>query len=299
MQINSNINNSYALFKPTLRNSLGILFLTFFVMMIVVSFMQLAVSKIITDPRNSFIISSALQAVLMFIFPSFLTAYLCNPSPLQYLGLKNKVYPAEFIGVIIVFVIATPALNVIIDWNANISFPENAYWLEKNFREWEDNAAAITQMVLGDTSIWGLISGILFVGCLTGLAEEMFFRGGIQRAMVKAGINYHLAVWCGAFIFSAIHFQFFGFVPRLIIGASLGYLYYYSGSLWVAAFAHAVNNSAVVLTSWMAARKLISVEIDRIGIGEDFIMALVSLIFTFIIIYFFGKKLFYYRNGKI
>ena len=88
---------------------------------------------------------------------------------------------------------------------------------------------------------------------LTGIGEEMLFRGTIQRIFSEGKVNTHIAVWCSAFIFSALHFQLFGFIPRMLLGAFFGYLYVWSGSLWLPILAHALNNSLSTLTYYDAA----------------------------------------------
>ncbi len=106
-------------------------------------------------------------------------------------------------------------LNQLIFWNDSIVFPESLRELEEKLRGWENSSRHFTDAILSTTTIPGLVSGIAIVGCLTGFAEELFFRAGIQRQLCKA-IPGHAAVWISAFIFSAMHFQFFGFFPRLL-----------------------------------------------------------------------------------
>lgn len=110
----------------------------------------------------------------------------------------------------------------------------------------------------------------------------MFFRAGLQKALTSSGLNHHLAIWTAAFIFSAVHFQFFGFVPRLLLGALFGYLYCYTGSIWIAATAHALNNSLVVLSAWLTARGVVDVRFDEIGTGGEYgwLFALASAVLT-------------------
>lgn len=294
----SSRSDRHTLLKPNFGNLFGSLFITFFVMLIVVGAFQMLLDNLIEDVRMVFLCTSICQSVLVFIFPSYLTAKLCIANPDSYLGITEKVRVRQFIGVLILFIIGLPALNLVIDWNSNMSLPDSMAGMESMMREWEETAEATTSMVLGDRSLWGLISGVLVVGCLTGLAEEMFFRAGIQQALIKCGSGHHLAIWIAAFIFSAIHFQFFGFFPRLIIGAALGYIFYYSGSIWVAAFGHAFNNSLVVVMTWLAARGYVSFELDKIGTGSenDLWIALLSIVITVGFIFFCGRSMFGINN---
>lgn len=294
MDVNNNSPIYNSVLRPTAGNLFGSLFISFFIMMIIVTFMQYGINLIIKNQRDAFLVASIVQSVFLFIFPSVLTAYLCEKKPLSYLGFKQQVYYREFIGVVIFLFIAMPFLNLIIEWNAGLTFPDKFKAIESQMRIWEEAAQETTNMVLGDTSLWGLLSGILVVGCVTGLAEELFFRAGIQKAFISRGVNHHLAIWITALIFSTIHFQFFGFFPRVLIGAFLGYLFFYTGSIWISAFAHMLNNSIVVISTWCAARGFYETNIENIGTinGGSVWFSLISLIFIIIFVCFFGRKIF-------
>lgn len=248
--------------------------------------------------RDEYLIISSFQSCLVFIFPSYITALLCSNSATRYLGLSNPISIKNLIGIILLLSISTPPMNLLIDWNANVSFPESLSDIEHSFRQMEQSAEAITQTMLSDTSVWGLISGILVIGILTGFSEELFFRGGIQKTLISSGSNPHIAIWISAFVFSTLHFQFFGFIPRLLLGALFGYLYYSTKSIWVNASAHALNNSIVVIMSWLEARNLINFEPDKIGIttGTFPFEVILGSILTVIFIKFAWKYFFSPKN---
>ena len=110
-----------------------------------------------------------------------------------------------------------------------------------------------------------------------------------------------MAVCIAAFVISAVHFQFYGFVPRFILGAFFGYLYWYTGSIWVAAFAHALNNSVVVLVAWLAHRGYITGgdEVSDPIIEWSPYLSLASAVVTVIVIAFFWKRFFILKDyGK-
>lgn len=274
--MNSNNNDKIILIAPTLGNKLGILFVTFFVMFILVSFASAFLTTVLDNGRDAFLLSSVLQSLLAFIFPAWLVARMCTVSSAGYLGFSTPVSFRQFAGILIFMILITPAMNAVVSWNVGLSLPGFMSSAERMMRAWEDAAAKTTAMILGDTSVWGLVSGVLVVGCLTGLSEEMFFRAGLQKAISSCGINQHVAVWISACVFSAIHFQFFGFVPRLLLGALFGYVYAYTGSIWISAFAHALNNSAVVVTAWLTARGLTDIDFDSIGVNGAESLWLVS-----------------------
>ncbi|MCM1369128.1 MAG: CPBP family intramembrane metalloprotease [Candidatus Amulumruptor caecigallinarius] len=243
--------------------------------------------------RNCYIAVSAAQGVLAFIIPAWITARITSQNPIAYLGLDSPLCFRGILCVVMLFILAMPFLNAVVNWNAALTLPDALSSLEEWMRTSESGAAEITDIILNDSSVWGLISGLLVVGCLTGIAEEAFFRAGLQKCFTSSGMNHHSAIWIAAFIFSAIHFQFFGFVPRLLLGAIFGYIYWYSNSLWLSAFAHALNNSVVVVSAWLLARGEISETL------EDYItnsphagtIELISAVLTALFFAFFFKRL--------
>lgn len=96
-----------------------------------------------------------------------------------------------------------------------------------------------------------LLFNILVIGVLPAIGEELLFRGILQRKLATFWQQEHLAVWVSAFIFSAIHFQFQGFLPRLLLGAALGYLLVWTRNLWVPIIAHFVFNTSQVIFQYV------------------------------------------------
>ena len=185
------------------------------------------------------------------------------------------------------YIAMTPALNFIVEWNKNISFPESMAGIESMMRNAENAALAVNDKILDRNNI---LLSILLVGCLTGLSEEVFFRGGLQKILLSRPMNAHIAIWLTAFIFSLMHFQFFGFVPRVLIGAFFGYLAWWSGSLWTAAIAHAINNSTVIVAH--AINKQYAFNLDNLGVpqaGEFPWLAIASIIETTILNIWYKK----------
>ena len=228
------------------------------------------------------------QNLLVFILPVVITSVFVAPKPMQFLELDKVPSLKSILMVILIFAVMTPALNYLVEWNQNISLPESMAGIEALMRNAENAATAVTDMILQENNI---IVSILLVGCLTGLSEEVFFRGGLQRILLSRPMNVHLAIWLAAFVFSAMHFQFYGFFPRLIIGAFFGYMALWSGSLWVAIFAHALNNSTVIVAH--AIDQTYGYNLDNLGLtqqGEFPWVAMISLIVTSLLIVFYYKQ---------
>ena len=243
------------LVEATMLNRIGILVLGFISMILVTGMLQSVLHSTMTDARSVFMISATVQCLLAFMLPAWLAARRCGRHPAGYLGLCRAVAPRQFAGTLLLLLLMTPAMNAVIGWNENVSLPTSMSGLEETMRNLENSAAATTSMILGDASVWGLVSGVLVIGCLTGFAEGRCF------------------------------------VPRLPPGATFGYLYLYTGSLWIPAFAHAFNNSLVVVAEWLAARGTSRIDIDTVGADLPW-LSVTSLALTILLIVFFGRPWF-------
>ena len=252
-------NRKYPLGKPVpyiVNPALGFgtLFAAMFAMIGIVSVVIAIVSKGGEASTSLLRISTIMQNILVFMMPAIIAAMVVTKLPATLLRLDVKPYLKPTIMACIVLMTSIPALNLIVELNQNISLPESLSGLEELMKKMEESANSTIGSMIGGTSIVDLIISILIIGILTGLSEELFFRGALQGIMFSTRMNKHIAVWLAAFIFSAMHFQFYGFIPRMLLGAYFGYLAWWTGSIWVPAIAHALNNSVAVLGSWLALR---------------------------------------------
>jgi uncharacterized protein len=151
---------------------------------------------------------------------------------------------------VFVVVIFMAVNSVFIEWNSNFRFPEFAREFEAWARKSEDTAAEITRFLTKFESQGELLIAIIVIAILPAIGEEIVFRGLIQNELLRATKNIHVSIWIAAVLFSAIHIQFFGFVPRMLLGALFGYLYYWSGNLTLAILAHFINNGVSVIAMY-------------------------------------------------
>lgn len=229
-------------------------------------------------------LSTIIQDVVMFILPTVMTMLLIAQRPWRIMGLSSTA-PKGIAGLGIAALLASiPWMNVLVLWNQNLHFPEALSSLEQVLRDAETTAEAMVSSMMGNADVPNLIISIAIVGLLTGIAEELFFRGGLQQLLTRLSGNIHVAIWITAFIFSAIHMQFFGFFPRLLMGAFFGYLFYWGRSLWLPVAAHALNNSIVVYITWLANRgNTNAVEFETFG--TEWQLCLGSVIVTSFLIW--------------
>lgn len=207
----------------------------------------------------------ALQNLLSFAAPALIVAAFISRKPLRYLGLNVCPKGKQLLFVCLVYVATIPMMNLLVELNYAVTFPDSLKPVEELLRQYEQAAQAVTDQLIKGQSVAGVLLLVLVIGCLTGFGEEIFFRGMLTKMFVDCPMNRHIAIWLGALIFSLMHFQFFGFVPRLLMGAMFGYFLVWTGSLWVPIFAHALNNSMVVVSNYAMEQGLLSRSIDEYG----------------------------------
>jgi membrane protease YdiL (CAAX protease family) len=199
--------------------------------------------------------------------------------------------------------VALPAINLLGYWNQQMTLPSFLEPLEQWMKTQEESAKILTEQFMNVTTIGGLLINLLLMALLPALAEELTFRGVLQRLFQAKGEKGdearrregervpHLAIWCSAILFSAIHMQFYGFVPRMLIGALFGYMLAWTGSLWVPMMMHLVNNGMAVLLYFLANKYVWDTEsVDGIGTGNTLWLGVVSAVLTVVGIYMFRRS---------
>jgi uncharacterized protein len=166
--------------------------------------------------------------------------------------------------VILLVIFFLPFNEFFIRLNEKMELPQSMNGLQNWMKASEENATKLTKFLMDFSSIPQLIIAFIVIACFAGIGEELIFRGIIQNLLHKKFQNHHVAIWVSAIIFSAIHFQFYGFIPRMLLGAVFGYLYVWSGNLWVPILAHITNNGFVVIMMYLAKIKVIDADIEKL-----------------------------------
>lgn len=228
----------------------------------------------------------------IFIFPPIAFAWLISERPMNFLGISKPRANQMILAIMAVLSIA-PVINVLVQWNEGLTLPHMFRGIENWMRNTEENAARLTENFLNSGSPADLALNLLMIGILPALGEELLFRPALIGVLKKMFRNVHWPVIISAIVFSAFHLQFFGFFPRLVLGLLMGYLYVWSGSLWVPALAHFVNNSVVVVVSWLFQNQYIEKNLtDLEGVGSWPYVA-ISVVLTALVmtgVYISGKR---------
>jgi len=154
------------------------------------------------------------------------------------------------------------SISPIVEWNANVHFPTWMSGFETWARNYELQGAETTKLLTSNLSLAEFLFTFIVVAIIPGIGEELVFRGLIQTEFQRALRNPHAAIWITAMLFSAIHVQFFGFLPRMFIGAFLGYLFYWSGNLLVSMIAHFFNNGIQLLGLYLYQKGIITIDLE-------------------------------------
>jgi membrane protease YdiL (CAAX protease family) len=218
------------------------------------------------------------QAIGLFIIPPIILGYLFYGNTTKYLYLHKSLNSSTLLLVLVLMFFAGPFINFTGELNNSMVFPEWLAGLEQWMKDAEENAAIITEAFLNVKTIPGLAFNIFMIAFLPAIGEELLFRGVIQRIFTNMTRNYHWGIWISAILFSALHMQFYGFVPRVLLGAIFGYLLVWSGSMWLPIIGHFVNNAIAVIGMYLINNELLSPKFEEIGSSVDsYYMAVLSL----------------------
>ena len=220
-------------------------------------------------------IGQVISQVFGFMLPPILYVMLVKEKPFNYLGFK-KLQPWSLLGIVAIFTVI-PFLAMVTEWNDNVSLPESMATLEQMLRNIQQLANDTTEKFMTEGS---LFSGLLIVAALAAISEELLFRSVIQKAFVKICKNAHVGIILTAIVFSAFHGDFFGFVPRFILGLMLGYMFYLSGSIFPSMLMHFVNNGTIVMLYYLNKKEVINVDIETFGLTDNVLVIALSLILT-------------------
>lgn len=148
-----------------------------------------------------------------------------------------------------------PIMQLIGEANMHMTLPDAWAGIEQWMRAQEQSMATLTERIVMVDRWELLLANILVMAVMPAIAEEYYFRGSLMHIIQRVAKNYHITVWLSALIFSAIHVQFFGFFPRMILGVFFGYMFVWTQNIWIPILAHFVNNATVTVVAFVYARQ--------------------------------------------
>lgn len=229
-----------------------------------------------------------LQVVTMTI-PIFLApvifGYWVAKAPAEYIKPTIRIPWMLFVIAFFVMLISSPLIEFFSNINQQMVLPKWLSGLEQWMKESEESARRITTAILNMQTIWDCIKNVLLIGLLTAIAEEFLFRGGMQTILQKWTKNTHIAIWVTAAIFSAFHMEFYGFLPRMLLGGLFGYFVAWSGSIWPAVWGHFLNNGSAVIITYLYQKKHIKLNPDDTNVFSwwQYIFSLIIIIILLLV----------------
>jgi len=244
------------------------------------------IKQIIKNPAdlNALRYAQMMASVLSFLLPAIIFSKLKDNHITRYSNANIGFHPVLLILVPLLLFTFYPIIDT--SFFINKWMPWND-WL----KEYQQDYKSIVEGLLNDRSVFVFILNFLTVAVLPAICEEWIFRGTFQK-LLSERLNIHLAVFLASVFFSLIHFEFSGFLPRVILGMFLGYLFYYSGSLWTSIYAHVVTNGAQVVFMYLNNRGIYKMDVDNPEMPETWELIVYTAAFAglWYLFYHFAQK---------
>lgn len=231
-------------------------------------------------------VAQIVSSVGSFILPALLFAFLVSSNVGNYLQI-NKVgkYSTILLGGLLMWC-AIPLINYLAALNSHLVLPSFMSGIEQWMKDSEQKADDLTNAFMAHQSFFGLLLNLFMIGLLAAFCEELFFRATLQKVMIQWTKNVHAGIWITGCLFSFLHFEFYGFLPRMLMGVYLGYLFFWSKSLWVSVFAHFLNNATAVVFAYLEERRIVPKDIDQLGSDSSQFLYVIGSTFAIILLLF-------------
>ena len=203
----------------------------------------------------------------------------------DFIDLPSNIFSLLMVTIIMVFSFMVVD-TVFIEWNANIKFPESLAGFEQWAKGMEETVKVLTEYLTEFESTGYFILAIFVIAVIPAIGEELLFRGLLQNILKRIFKNYHVAIWIAAFLFSAIHFQFYGFIPRILLGALFGYLYVWTGNLLIPIVAHFLNNGISLFALYIYQKGLTDIDVESTEAFPTVYIIIFSALFVVTLLYF-------------
>ena len=238
-----------------------------------------------------------INTMFAFFIPAIIIASLSNPDPFFHLKLKRSINYKQVIITFLLIVSAIPLINLMTKRTSGFNLPDSMYNLEKVIIKMQESAEMLTKKMINTKSAGSLIINVFIMAIVPAISEEILFRGLIQKTIKKWVKNIHVAIIITGFLFSFVHFQFYGFIPRMFLGVIFGYLLYWTGSLWIPILAHFFNNTITLIGYHLFYNSDSEIQNpDEIGISGNMIFFWISLVIFLILFYYFYQVMYKSRE---
>lgn len=238
-------------------------------------------------------LSQGVSQIFIFLLPALLISLLYSGDIKSFFNIRKVSFTASFGIVMLIFLLIQPLVVILSETNSLLSFPDSLKSIEQSLRDLEDAAKEMTNRMLSVNTFDRYLLNLFVFAMLPAIGEELFFRGLLQKHVIELTKNYHWGILITALVFSGIHFQFFTFLPRVLLGIVLGYLFVWAKSIWLPAFAHFLNNALAVTMFYIATVYGINQEsIENFDINIVTIILTIVCTAVFVYLMYFLNKTF-------
>jgi CAAX protease family protein len=219
-------------------------------------------------------------------------AYIIVRDPEDYMKTNTHFSWQLIVVAFLVMMLSTPLIEYLSNINENMVLPKALHGLEQWMKDSEDSAKKLSDSMMQMHTFRDMLFDLLFIGLLTAIVEESLFRGCMQTIFVRWTKNYHVAIWITAILFSAFHMEFYGFLPRLLLGVLFGYFVAWSGSIWPAVWGHFVNNGTAVVVTYLYQNKMIKFNPDEQQTfnASGYVISFVITVFLLFLYHYIAKR---------
>ncbi len=235
-------------------------------------------------------LSQLITSVSIFILAPIIYSFLIFEKPFKSFQLTVSVKKINYLLIVLLMFVSMPLVSWIIELNSNMVLPDFMSSIEQWMRAKELQNGQVTEVFLTFDGIGSLFYMLLVIAIVPAVGEELLFRGVLQKIFINWFKKPHLAIWVTAILFSALHMQFFGFFPRMLLGVMFGYIFYWSKSLWLPILGHFINNGSVVILSYFYPEMIEDADVSVFESSEyTTVFYIVSFILSMALIFIIKK----------
>ena len=254
--------------SENLKQSTGLRILLFLVILLVSSLIGVAASAVfLLSGDTGMKIGQGISSIFMFVVPPIVYYFITRKEhQMRDLGFRsiNRPGPLFILAAIALVFVSRPVTDLLGRWNESMKLGPAFEKIEELIKMLEDSAETLTEQMLNVDTVGGLLFNLIVIALIPAVGEELTFRGVLQQGLTRR-MNPHIAIFLSSAIFSFIHFQFYGFLPRLFLGMLLGYMFYTSGALWTCMLMHFLNNGSAVVVYYLNNKGFINVDVEHLG----------------------------------
>lgn len=213
----------------------------------------------------------------LFVLPVLALIWFIRKDKPNFICFHNVPDISQFVAILVLFVASLPIIQYSLQLNSQMQLPDSMQAIQEWMRNKEDIAANLTNKFMETSELSSYFVNLLVMAIMPAIGEELIFRGLLTRWVGKLTKNIHINIIITSFIFSAFHMQFFGFIPRFLLGMILGYTYYFTQSIWSSILLHFINNAVTVSIFFYVNKNNLGVNPEDVGTIDNLYLVVISI----------------------